>query len=494
MRETHYRPRLPTDLTSRQREVLDLIARGKTNAEIGAALGITLAGAKAHVSHVLTKLEVASREEAADLWRSRDTGWRLSDLLARAAIPGMALKVGLGAAAAVTVIAAGALVYGMRSAKPDTEGEMVRGDSGQTGDFLEPTRPLPAFHATFWRGVTGSQDIHYEAWYQDDTTWRVEYTSWRALRTGQAAGKDVAVAAAGELSTYDAVEHVHSTDSLDRRSAENPSVWFAENPGIWLGWDNFSWLIPGIPGSVVRPTRELIDQHCTRIADDRIAGREAHHLVCGDPRNFQFWIDAREGWVLKWEWVPTGIPTAFGGGGGPPTTSFEILSLDVSPRFAADTFRFVPPPGSVTQEEASRDATRHSVLKIGDLAPAWTGTVLGGGSVGTSDIGGPAVYLFVAKWCEAACDVLEPFAAAATAWKGKVQFVLVVMTAKTPALDLPAGAQDYTVVLSGDRPPWSIGSIPYWVALDEKGVVRGLGVGNWFAGQEERLAAEVAGP
>ena len=50
--------RLRTDYawTPRQREVLDLIARGRSNTEIAEDLGLSLAGAKWHVSEVLSKL------------------------------------------------------------------------------------------------------------------------------------------------------------------------------------------------------------------------------------------------------------------------------------------------------------------------------------------------------------------------------------------------------------------------------------------------------
>jgi DNA-binding CsgD family transcriptional regulator len=59
------------ELTERQRQVLRLISAGKTNAEIGEALGISLDGAKWHVSEILARLDVATREEAAEAWRAR---------------------------------------------------------------------------------------------------------------------------------------------------------------------------------------------------------------------------------------------------------------------------------------------------------------------------------------------------------------------------------------------------------------------------------------
>ena len=51
--------------TAREREVLRLIAEGRTNREIGAALFISAKTASVHVSNILGKLGVASRTEAA---------------------------------------------------------------------------------------------------------------------------------------------------------------------------------------------------------------------------------------------------------------------------------------------------------------------------------------------------------------------------------------------------------------------------------------------
>jgi DNA-binding CsgD family transcriptional regulator len=52
-------------LTAREAEVLDLVARGYTNREIAATLVISTKTASIHVSHILHKLGVPNRLEAA---------------------------------------------------------------------------------------------------------------------------------------------------------------------------------------------------------------------------------------------------------------------------------------------------------------------------------------------------------------------------------------------------------------------------------------------
>ncbi|MGQ9729568.1 MAG: response regulator transcription factor, partial [Candidatus Fervidibacter sp.] len=52
-------------LTEKERQILILIAKGLTNKEIAKQLGLSLQTVKTHVSHILQKLKVKSRAEAA---------------------------------------------------------------------------------------------------------------------------------------------------------------------------------------------------------------------------------------------------------------------------------------------------------------------------------------------------------------------------------------------------------------------------------------------
>jgi DNA-binding CsgD family transcriptional regulator len=106
MARSHYATGSKRKLTPRQREVLALVAAGKTNREIGDALGMTLDGAKFHVSEIIAKLGVASREEAAEWWRATSgPGTSISQFF-RAVTTLQALKWCSAALAAGAVLAA----------------------------------------------------------------------------------------------------------------------------------------------------------------------------------------------------------------------------------------------------------------------------------------------------------------------------------------------------------------------------------------------------
>jgi DNA-binding NarL/FixJ family response regulator len=72
------RPRIPEavfpQLTTREREVLDLIAAGRSNAELAATLVLSPKTVRNHVSNVFAKLQVADRAQAIVLAREAGLG------------------------------------------------------------------------------------------------------------------------------------------------------------------------------------------------------------------------------------------------------------------------------------------------------------------------------------------------------------------------------------------------------------------------------------
>lgn len=78
-----YQPRRPVqagaaaDLSPRQRQVLELLRRGMSNAEIADELNIEVGTVKNHVHNLLAKLKVSNRQEAARL-AAAETGWNRS--------------------------------------------------------------------------------------------------------------------------------------------------------------------------------------------------------------------------------------------------------------------------------------------------------------------------------------------------------------------------------------------------------------------------------
>jgi len=103
------RPPYPDLLTPREQEVLELLREGLSNPEIAVRLGISRDGVKYHVSEILTKLGVSTREEAA-AWSPRVRPWsspaaaplagvmRYLPVLGRVVVAGTAVAVlaGLG--------------------------------------------------------------------------------------------------------------------------------------------------------------------------------------------------------------------------------------------------------------------------------------------------------------------------------------------------------------------------------------------------------------
>jgi DNA-binding CsgD family transcriptional regulator len=133
------RPRHDDVLTPREWEVLDLLREGLTNEQIASRLGVTHDTAKFHVSEILSKLSVATRQEAAR-WAGRQRVLRTLGLpvaLLRKVTGASTWKLAGGAViiaalAAMAALATGVLLSDSRSGTESSTGSWApyTGDEG----------------------------------------------------------------------------------------------------------------------------------------------------------------------------------------------------------------------------------------------------------------------------------------------------------------------------------------------------------------------------
>lgn len=111
-RPHRYHSRKRTELSDRQRHILDLIVKRYTNQQIADEEGMTLDGAKWHITQIMTKLGVDTREEAAEFWRVHNGGRaRLSRALLLAfAEPVRWVAIGTATVGVVAAVAIGLYV------------------------------------------------------------------------------------------------------------------------------------------------------------------------------------------------------------------------------------------------------------------------------------------------------------------------------------------------------------------------------------------------
>ncbi len=136
--------------TPRQREVLDLLVGGYTNSQIAERLNISLDGAKWHVSEIITRLGVDSRDEAAEYWRHHN-GLRMRfTRIASGFFSSGALKWGLASAFVAGVVVVSAMVIlALRETGGDENEQGGSGieDPATPGPTTVPT-PVPTTVAT----------------------------------------------------------------------------------------------------------------------------------------------------------------------------------------------------------------------------------------------------------------------------------------------------------------------------------------------------------
>lgn len=141
------RPPYPDVLTPREWEVLALLREGLSNEEIAERLGVSLAGAKYHVSEILGKLGVSSREEAAAWQPAARPWWAVA--AAPAVFVGRRLSnaswLAPAAGGAVVIAAAagiGLLVWGLVRTNGDGEAGAALGPLAIAADIRECLHPV----------------------------------------------------------------------------------------------------------------------------------------------------------------------------------------------------------------------------------------------------------------------------------------------------------------------------------------------------------------
>lgn len=149
--------------TERQREVLDLIVKGKSNGEIAELLGLSLDGVKWHMREILSKLGVESRTDAAEYWRRRNG---LPSRFARAIRSLLAAPLGKVAIAAVAAgafaVAVVVVVVTLRGGNDDqpaspTETPLATAQATTTpGATVTPVATVPATPAAV---VVGGREV-----------------------------------------------------------------------------------------------------------------------------------------------------------------------------------------------------------------------------------------------------------------------------------------------------------------------------------------------
>ncbi|MDE0603720.1 MAG: helix-turn-helix transcriptional regulator [bacterium] len=176
------RPRYPGIITPAEQRVLEELRNGGTNAEIAVRLGIGPETVKTHISSMLEKLDLESRQELAR-WRPREERRRLLGFLA---LPGTLASVGrplIWAGAGLATAAASALLLVALLA-------LFRGDPESTGVAGEAGAVDPAdvryVNAVCLAG-TRLQDRHLDAaarWGVHPETWGEDVRSIPALDLG----------------------------------------------------------------------------------------------------------------------------------------------------------------------------------------------------------------------------------------------------------------------------------------------------------------------
>jgi DNA-binding CsgD family transcriptional regulator len=212
------RPPYPDILTPREQEVLALLRGGLSNHQIAARLDLSLAGAKYHVSEILSKLGVSTREEAAR-WRGDERRWWLAtfapfdNLRHRFAwLP----QAALGATAVTLGAAAALLIWGLMR----TDGEEQALSGAFSLPFCEVDVPAS------WQAAIDAATIPVP-----------ESVSFQAAAVAPGATQAFGAYYSPAWSGVAAIDPKGTITRISPfKAPDNDSIWDAAFNGRWLAW------------------------------------------------------------------------------------------------------------------------------------------------------------------------------------------------------------------------------------------------------------------
>jgi len=361
------------ELTDRQRRVLDLIVAGKTNAQIGEALGITLDGAKWNVSEILTRLGFSSREEAAEYWRSRG---RIRKQLGRPLQALLAMPLAVKAAGAAGAVAVAAVAVAVIALSPGG-GEAPKGSAApfymEGTMYFEGTMEGPIGPGGGSPGGLSTPRREIRWWYASQSESRTEMAYFGGENQS---GPMLIVADGSAYWAYSSAENVYTRSDLPKVS----DAVAAQAIGPFAG-----------------PIRE-------RTVDEFLAAVRGR----GSPPNRAAIVGSGE--VLGWPIVIIEIKALgtvsrlwvdpepmFVRGGEMGSLHTEVTTIRYNEPIPRDRLRFDPPPGARLVESlgsSSGGTASFNVVPTGFSTPAYIaagysvrGTTLQPGS-GTGQLAG----------------------------------------------------------------------------------------------------------
>ncbi len=330
------------ELSDRQHEVLGLVARGYTNPEIAERLGVTLDGAKWHVSELLGKLGLDSREELAEFWAWRQRPYHRSRRVLRGVLAVPAFKIA-GAIAGVALIAGiGFGAWGLFAggsgdgagggiAQPFVLEATVAVDSA--ADNAQPGEIDPTFEHT---------ESHLQWWYESSDTWKWQVTT----NMGQVDQQTlVIVSDDGQGTAYNSLTNTYSEAPLQRfpdGTVAPPALSTFLGP---VGY--YAKTADGFVAMLRQQEEGEQPREVSVVGDDTVLGR--HTVVVQMPAGYsttsdgagiasgtmRMWLDPERMVVLKV------VSTS-----GDQRYTAQVTSLDWDARLTAADVGFQPPEGA----------------------------------------------------------------------------------------------------------------------------------------------------